>query len=199
LSAQRDALLASGAGRSRALAVLLEGRFPTPFDRGAPTPWTPGGDSQGIDRAAPVLSGQSDARVVVFGDADWLRDAFFTPENEVLLANLVDWLSLDEELIRLRSRAPRERPLRDFLAEERERLGLGAPIADTAEEIDLWRRREAAARAAAGRRRMLAMALPVGVSLGLVAAFGLAWNLSQRGGRESQRRGRGRSRAGDGR
>jgi ABC-type uncharacterized transport system involved in gliding motility auxiliary subunit len=180
------ATLHADATRSRErlpLACVLAGRFPTPFTRGAPAPRDPfarEGAPATTDEA--VLDRAADSTVIVVADADWMRDPdaaglfpFAADDGRLLLDNLVDWLTRDDELIALRSRVPRNRPLRDFLAEEREREGLvRATLYDTDAERREQAEGDARAERRAGIRRWRAMLLPVGASLLLVLALGAA-------------------------
>lgn len=198
IQSKSAAMLASRRARSYPLAVALEGTLPPVFER-APAPDDPLLEDEPLTFTdEPVLSGGEAGQVVVFGDADWLRDDaalgtrfaelgrdlfpfFNVPGNQLLFMNLLDWLTLDEELIALRRRLPRERPLADFEAEARASLGLveGDQPRTTeayAERLELEERATAEAR----RRRWLRMMTPVTLTLALVAALGLAWNLSQR-------------------
>ena len=122
------------------------------------------------------------SQVVVFGDADWLRDprpdgTFVQAGGGVLAVNLVDWLTLDEDLIGLRSRAPRLRPLRDFVAEEEEALGLFEEdvYPTEAERIEASRKGDLARRRAR-RQQWLTMLAPALSALVIVALFGALWN-----------------------
>lgn len=180
------------------LAAVLSGRFPSPFAAGAPAPRDPlrstGATTDWATTDEPVLSAAAETHVVVFGDADWLRDPndprlgrlfpfLDEPRNLHLLMNLVDWLTLDEELIALRRRVPRDRRLRDLEAEAREELGLTrAPPADTHYELEQRLRLEERARRRAARTRWRIMLVPPLASLLIVLGFGLAWNLVQRRG-----------------
>jgi len=174
------------------LALALSGRFPSPFER-APAPDDPLlSDEPPSWTDEPLAPGGAEAQVVVFGDADWLRDdprglGLFpfanAPGNEILLLNLLDWLTLDRELIDLRRRAPRERPLRDFEADARRALGLDvATLPTTADGFRERARSEEAARARAAAERWRRMLVPAGATLALVAGFGLVWNLRERRG-----------------
>lgn len=172
------------------LAMVLDGRFPSPWaGADVPAPVSGGGlaapESEPAPRSAEVAS-----QVLVFGDADWLRDPArrefggqrFAMEGGAELAlNLVDWLVLDEELIALRSRSRRLRPLRDFVAEEAEALGVldADPYQTDAERLDRARKLDQA-RASASRTQWLLMLAPAGGALLVVFAFGIAWNLAQR-------------------
>ena len=122
-------------------------------------------------RVEPAQSGAAYAQVVVVGDSDWISDGnYFTEDNRRLLLNLVDWLSLEEDLLALRSRMPRERRIADFLAEEQAARGLtalrGSLGAD--EQLELAGRIEEA-RSAARARRRASMAWATGGSLGVIA------------------------------
>lgn len=164
-----------------ALACVLGGRFPTPFTKGAPAPYDPfvrDGAPKTTDEV--VLDRAAASTVVVFGDADWMRDPesygllpFSSEDNRLLLDNVVDWLTRDEDLIELRSRVPKDRPLRDFLNEEREKAGI---VRATLYDTDAERREQAASEVRAERkaavRRWRAMLIPVGGSLLVVLLLG---------------------------
>ena len=175
------------------LAAVFYGRFPSPWAGGdAPAP-ADGGGLAALDEDAPPRSAEVASQVVVFGDADWLRDpaperfgsqAFagaFGSSGVQLALNLVDWLVLDEDLIELRSRSRRLRPLRDFVAEEAEALGVldADPYQTDAERLDRARKLDQA-RARASRTQWLLMLAPAGGALLVVFVFGLLWNLAQR-------------------
>lgn len=97
------------------LAVALSGRFPTFFDQGAPNG---AGDPKGASKppanvSAPIkLSPQT--RLIVVGNSEFISDLvarvlsnvggdFFT-ENLRFVENLVDWSTLDPDMISIRSR-----------------------------------------------------------------------------------------------
>jgi ABC-type uncharacterized transport system involved in gliding motility auxiliary subunit len=192
---------AMGQGQPQVLACMLEGVFKTPFHRGAPKPrdplvaWSP--DVPIEVTAEVVASGKKKTQVVVFGDADWLRDpqdvttsgtAIFnlgvsqiTATNVSLFDNVLDWMTGSEDLINIRNRVPRDRPLRDFLQEELEGEGLlNAPIERTQGELRQRAEKREGAEARATRSRWLTMAIPVGISLLLLIGFGVLWNFLQR-------------------
>ncbi len=180
IAGRTKANYALGPGRRYALAVALSGHFPSPFVSGAPAPWNPFAASASSPAEETVLSAAREAQVVVFGDADWMRDEQ-VKSNERLLANVVDWLVLDDELLALRSRTPRDRPLRDFHAEELRRRGLDALAADESlGQLDERLREESAAARAARRRQWAAMLVPMAVSLALVLGGGMSWMLRER-------------------
>ncbi|MFT7167337.1 MAG: ABC-type uncharacterized transport system involved in gliding motility auxiliary subunit, partial [Paracoccaceae bacterium] len=156
------------------IGAAFSGLFPSPLA---------GGAGPGVPRKS--------SQVVVFGDADWLRDPWslgeqmlvpFTAAGGLVLAeNLVDWLTLDEELIGLRSRAPKPRPLRDFLTEELQEAGVFErdPFETGPERIERDRNSDRARQLARGKQ-WLTMLLPAGGALLILALFGAAWNLLQR-------------------
>ena len=189
---------ASGAGKVYDLAVVLSGALPSPFEAGAPAPYDVllDSDSTTTERTTTeaVLSRAADALVVVLGDADWMRDAdnydlypfIGLRENQLLLMNLVDWLTQGEDLIDLRRKVPLHRDLVDFEAEALEQMGLTQlPAASNQAELD---RRLAQAEKAMGQARSAearAMWVPVLLTLALLLGFGLAWNLGRRGGQDT--------------
>ena len=189
---------ASGSGRAYDLAVVLSGALPSPFEGAAPASYDVllDADPTTTERTTDedVLSRSSDARVVVMGDADWMRDAgnyelypfIGRRENQLLLMNLVDWLTQGEDLIDLRRRVPQHRDLVDFEAVALEEMGLTQlPAASNQAELD---RRLALAEEARSRGRSdeaRAMWIPILLTLALVLGFGLAWNFGRRGGRDT--------------
>ncbi len=181
LRSLRAALRNGRAGR-RTLAAVFSGLFPSPWaGREAPAPLDPLGLGRAPDEPAS-LSAVNASQVVVFGDADWLRDprpegTFVQAGGGVLAVNLVDWLTLDEDLIGLRSRAPRLRPLRDFVAEQELALGLFEEdlYPTEAERIEASRKGDLARRRAR-RQQWLTMLAPALSALVIVALFGALWN-----------------------
>ena len=176
LRAQSNSFLAGGDGRPYAIAAALSGRFPSPFTTGAPHPWDPISEPTGTTDE-PVLSAAADAHVVVIGDSDWIRDGMMAAPNRTLMLNLVDWLTLDDALIALRSRTPKARPVDDFLEQERERLGIDVVSEETLAQADLRIELEQEAMVSALWRRRWAEYSPVLVTALLVLLFGLVWNL----------------------
>ena len=166
------------------LVVEVAGELPAERTAGAPPaafdPLT-GRDAASSDSTVRELA-EAPGRLLVVGDSDWLLDppgAQLPADHRTFLANLVDWLGAAPELVDLRTKTPRPRPLRDFFAEELAARGLlgsasvgGAFLGDTAE---LER-----ARASADRRRRVAMAAATGTSLACVALLGLAAWLRRR-------------------
>ncbi len=165
----------------RVLALGVSGRFPSPFESGAPAPRDPLGErpsaSGGTRTDEQVASRSASTQIVVFGDADWARDGkFLTERNRSLFVQLVDWLALEDDLLALRSRTPRQRTVADFLEEERRALGLSGAGAERgpapAGRPDAIARLEEQAQARAARRRWWVMgkALSGAIVGGLVLA-----------------------------
>ncbi|MDF1798219.1 MAG: Gldg family protein [Planctomycetota bacterium] len=173
---QAAELAATSEGQAMPLAVTLEGAFPSPFGAGAPTPLSlfdavlGKSEWDGTTTEEEVLSNQSGGLAVVIGDSDWLSDEFLNPKrgasSQVLLQNLADWLLLEDDLLALRSRVPRARPLVDYLAEERDARGItDLNSLANLDEPEVRSAAEDEARAAANRRRNLAMLRATGSSL----------------------------------
>ena len=188
------AALQTKAASAFTIAAVFSGSFPSPWAGGkAPEPeegeeWQ--FDLESGDGILPQ-SGENEAQIVVFGDADWLRDPwpssnqaaapFVLAGGGELALNLIDWLSLDEALIGLRSRRPSLRPLRDFVAEAEKSLGLELPDAFMTEAERLERAGKAdEAKSIARRKQWLTMLVPALVALAVVAAFGAAWSVISR-------------------
>lgn len=176
------------------IAAVFSGRFPSPWAGGtAPEPaegdeWNFDLDSS--DAGAPV-SGEVASQVIVFGDADWLRDPWPSAQGAAapfllagggeLALNLIDWLSLDEALIGLRSRRPSLRPLRDFVREAERDLGLELADAFPTEAERLERAAKAdEAKSIARRKQWWTMLVPALVALFVVAGFGATWSYLSR-------------------
>ncbi len=180
-------------GSKHVIGAAFSGLFPSPWDDGAPPPilGPDGKPSSAAGKELPSTGPKSRSQVVVFGDADWLRDPW-SPEGKpivgfgglgglVLAENLVDWLTLDEELIGLRSRAPKPRPLRDFLTEEMQAAGVFErdPFETTYERLERDRNSDRARKLASGKQ-WITMLMPAGGALLVLALFGVFWNLVQR-------------------
>ncbi|HRV80579.1 MAG TPA: Gldg family protein, partial [Planctomycetota bacterium] len=194
IEGQTRSLLASGSGQAMVLATVLSGSFPSAFTKGAPTPF----DATLGDRHAkvgitdePVRAHGEPSQVVLVGDCDWLRDPpprdlgpvmpSASAANLTLLDNLVDWLSQEEDLIAVRSKEPRERPLHNFLEAERNSEGLLATdLPRTQEEMRDRLARQDQAEARARRARWSVMAWPLLGCLALVFLIAGLWNWKER-------------------
>jgi gliding-associated putative ABC transporter substrate-binding component GldG len=111
---------------ARTLVVALSGIVPSKFDGATP--------------AKP-------ARIVVAGGASFIDDQFFSPGNEALLLNMMDWLSHDDALLEVRTRGLRAAPLEEVSDTRRQSLKylniIGPPALCIAFGLIRWRRREA--------------------------------------------------------
>ncbi|NDY43033.1 hypothetical protein G3N55_09285 [Dissulfurirhabdus thermomarina] len=103
LSAAEMTPPAGGKGMaSRPLAVLLEGRFPDPFE-GRPVPAWPGANATA---AAPEPVEPAASRLLVVGCAEMFSDNLLAnPGNALFAANAVDALALGGELIHVRAKS----------------------------------------------------------------------------------------------
>jgi len=86
--------IASGEVGQRTLAISIFGKFNSAFDQGS----------------------TDSGRMIVVGDSDFISDGFLrqAPENLVFFQNLVDSLSLDEDLINIRSKGVSDRPIKEL-------------------------------------------------------------------------------------
>lgn len=70
------------------------------------------------DKAEDVYSGEAEesGRVILVGDSDFVRERFLNQnrDNLVFFQNLVDSVTLDNDLIKIRSKEISDRPLRDI-------------------------------------------------------------------------------------
>jgi len=91
------------------LAYALTGRFPSHW-KGQPVP----GDSLGTAPGGAELS--LPTQIVVVGSAAFLDNRFLGQysSNAIFLANTLDWMTLGNDLIAIRSRSAASRPLKDI-------------------------------------------------------------------------------------
>ncbi len=84
----------TGNAGQRNLAVLVSGKFNSAYGQGS----------------------TEFGRLIVVGDSDFMTDGFIrrNPDNLILFQNLVDILSLDEDLINIRSQGVTERPIKEL-------------------------------------------------------------------------------------
>jgi hypothetical protein len=110
LNPQRQFVPTSTPGE-RNLAVLLGGSFESYFS-GKAIPVDE--DTAGIWQGEPVLK-SPETRIVVIGNARMILSDFIAqyPENRIFFMNIVDWLTLGESLIGIRSRTVTSRPLKE--------------------------------------------------------------------------------------
>jgi gliding-associated putative ABC transporter substrate-binding component GldG len=65
-----------------------------------------------------TVDGNNGGRLVVIGDADFVSGQNATPNNIAMMLNLVDWLSLDNNLIAIRTRSLKDRTIESDLLKE---------------------------------------------------------------------------------
>jgi len=109
-----------GKTAAQVLAVVLSGRF-TSFYANHPVPpvsvppaeagATPPAGTPALD--TPVLESPDNTRILVVGNAQFATDSFMGqfPANSLFLLNAVDWMTLGDQLISIRSRGATDRPL----------------------------------------------------------------------------------------
>ncbi|MBU4455625.1 GldG family protein, partial [Patescibacteria group bacterium] len=83
-------------------------------------------EEKGIFNLAVAVSGKfasaynngetGNGRLIVVGDSDFIKDGFLrnAPDNLIFFQNIVDSLSLDEDLINIRSKGISDRPLKEL-------------------------------------------------------------------------------------
>ncbi len=161
------------------LAFEMRGEFPTVFPKGPPPVSDPLGEGE-VELADERSFEPAPGRLLAIGDSDWLDDSrtggSLPPQHLALFANLIDWLGAEEELVALRTKVPRSRPLRDLLAEQLEREGLLTGQTLTAERSAALQRAEENAR---GEQRRLMLWTSAG-SLLAVALLGVVRLLRRR-------------------
>ena len=118
----------------RNIAVLLSGRFSSFFrDRAIPR-----GDTTAAPEVAPVtekIDESPETQMIVLGDSRFAEEGFIHQfaDNETFFLNAVDWLTLGESLIGIRSRMVSTRPLKEIgeksKASVRLASTLGVPVA----------------------------------------------------------------------
>jgi ABC-type uncharacterized transport system involved in gliding motility auxiliary subunit len=94
----------AGATGDEFLAVLLKGSFDSYFSESGPP--------EGV--SADVLPKSPETQMVVVGNSMFVLDNFLSSfrENIVFIMNVLDWMSLGDELIEIRSRQVTDRPLK---------------------------------------------------------------------------------------
>ena len=110
LNPQRDFRPTTPLG-PRNMAVLLGGSFPS-FFSGLPVP-EPGDTVP--PWAGPNLDVGPETRIIVIGSSRFIQSDYLSqyPENGTFFLNAVDWLTLGDSLIGIRSRVVTARPLRE--------------------------------------------------------------------------------------
>jgi len=113
----------NGTSQTNLLALKLTGPFKTAFSDGDPEAVPQDANSTApkpADTALKVVAKDKTPAVVLIGDVDFLHDGIhqldqlrgFRNSNVDFLLNLVDYLTGDEDLIRIRGIANRSRPLK---------------------------------------------------------------------------------------
>lgn len=112
----------TGELKSYPLAVAVSGKFKS-FYAGKPIPEpekseedTPEAEPSGSSSEAETVSESPETQIVVVGNARFASSAFLAQFriNQLFFENAVDWLTLGEELISIRSRFVTDRPLKEI-------------------------------------------------------------------------------------
>lgn len=112
--------------KSSNLIVYLNGAFKSYFEgQKVPPVSEPSPDDtmsqinlSGDDADREVVPSNANGNLVVIGDVDLVTGQNATPNNIALIFNLVDWLSLDQNLIAIRTRVIKDRKMKTDLLEE---------------------------------------------------------------------------------
>ncbi len=134
------------------MAIVAAGPFPSYFEgKAIPEKLIPGGEDVLVAASgeAEMITHGMPTRIVVVGTGNAILDNMINQfgANSLFLQNAVDWLTLGEDLISIRSRGATDRPLKDL--SERAKTGVrflvtfGIPLLVTLFGIVRW----------AGRRR----------------------------------------------
>ncbi|MBI2061334.1 MAG: Gldg family protein [Nitrospirae bacterium] len=109
----------TGDRKSFVIAAALTGKFKS-FYAGKTPPPIPG---KSVQESRSVLEETSSGKVVVIGDSEFLANQALrdrsTGGNVQFMMNLVDWVTLGEDLIGIRSKVGVDRPLRETTENER--------------------------------------------------------------------------------
>lgn len=99
------------------LAVSINGKLKSAFDKYIPKDKETG----------QHLSSAENARLIVVGNANFIKDNFVRryPDNLTFFQNTVDAVSLDSDLIKIRSKAVSERPLKQISDSQKRALKYG--------------------------------------------------------------------------
>ena len=119
----------NGTSQTNILALKLTGPFKTAFSDGDPEAVPQDSNSttpKPADTALKVVAKDATPAVVLIGDVDFLHDGIhqldqlrgFRNSNVDFLLNLVDYLTGDEDLIKIRGIANRSRPLKKLNEKE---------------------------------------------------------------------------------
>ncbi|MBN2372640.1 Gldg family protein [bacterium] len=96
------------------LAILISGRFESFYaNKDAPYEGIKKAEGDKNEDSQRLSIAEKDAQIVVVGNSRFIQDDFLGrfPENATFFLNVVDWLTMGESLIGIRSREKTERPL----------------------------------------------------------------------------------------
>jgi gliding-associated putative ABC transporter substrate-binding component GldG len=128
LNPQQQWAAPAGQTTKHTLAAYLTGNFKSYFAGKGVPPKKSATDTLGqinlkpdaADAGRTTVDGNVNGRLVVIGDADFAtgQNAGASPNNVTMLVNLVDWLSLDNNLIAIRTRSLQDRTIDADLLKE---------------------------------------------------------------------------------
>jgi len=73
-------------------------------------------EKKGTEVIRETIKESPESQIVVIGNSRFISNNFLTQfkDNQVFLLNIVDWLTLGEQLIGIRSRGATDRPLKEI-------------------------------------------------------------------------------------
>jgi ABC-type uncharacterized transport system involved in gliding motility auxiliary subunit len=102
----------AGEAKTYPLAVALVGRFDSYF-AGKPVPPAPGDSLVLAGGAGAALTESPETQILVLGNSSFASSNFLAmfPGNQEFILNAIDWMTLGDKLIAIRSRGAVDRPL----------------------------------------------------------------------------------------
>ncbi|MEZ4650450.1 MAG: Gldg family protein [Candidatus Eisenbacteria bacterium] len=104
-------------GESYPLVVGLTGKFRS-FFANRPIPVAPGSDGASMAAADSTITESVETQMLIAGNSNFITDQFLGmhPENSLLIQNALDWMTLGNDLIAIRSRGATARPFEHELS-----------------------------------------------------------------------------------
>jgi len=110
------------------LAAVLSGKFKSRFaDEGIPKPEVEGGDDSRLpddSKRTTLVECKKPTQIIVIGNSEFPTNQFVAqfPGNGIFFLNMIDWLTLGDQLINIRSRGVTDRPLKETTEKEKARI-----------------------------------------------------------------------------
>jgi ABC-2 type transport system permease protein len=124
LNPQQQFGMSQGEKKQYTLALILTGKFKSFFTgKEVPKPT----EEANKDEAPPkeetretIAESQKPSQIIVIGNSDFPANNFISqfPSNALFFLNMVDWLTLGEQLINIRARGMSDRPLKEDITDK---------------------------------------------------------------------------------